>query len=157
MEDRIMSVENRLAVHDVMHRYALAIDTRNWTLLETVFADQVTADFQSFGSKEIFEGPAARWIDNIRLTIQGMDATQHMMGNHLYEISGDRARGTTYIRALHVCKNDWGDDTYTVGGHYTVEMVRGPEGWRIAKYTLQVTWHNGNRQVLRAALRKTQP
>lgn len=152
-----MSAEDRLAVHDVMHRYALAIDTKNWTLLETVFKDQVTTDFRSFGGKEVFEGPAAGWIDIIRSTIQGMDATQHMMGNHLYEIHGDCARGTTYICALHVCKNDRGSDTYTVGGHYIVEMVRGPEGWRIAKYTLQVTWHDGNRHVLRAASRKASP
>ena len=146
-----MSAEDRLAVHDVMHRYALAIDTKNWELLETVFADQITTDFRSFGGKEAFEGPAAGWIDTIRSTIDGMDATQHMMSNHLYEINGDRARGTTYIRALHVCKNDRGDDDYTVGGHYTVEMVRGSGGWRIVKYALQVTWHDGNRSVMRAA------
>lgn len=152
-----MSAEDRLAVHDVMHRYALAIDTKNWTLLETVFEDQVTADFRSFGNKEIFAGSAVKWIDIIRSTIQGMDATQHTMSNHLYEIHGDRALGTTYIRALHVCKNDQGDDDYTVGGHYIVEMARGSEGWRIAKYTLQVTWHDGNRHVIRAASRKTSP
>jgi hypothetical protein len=152
-----MHADDRLAIHDVMHRYALAIDTKNWTLLETVFADRVTADFRSFGSKQIFEGSAAGWIETIRSTIQGMDATQHMMGNHLYEINGDRARGTTYIRALHVCKNDWGGDTYTVGGHYTVEMGRASAGWRIDKYTLLVTWHNGDRHVLRTAMRKASP
>jgi hypothetical protein len=75
-----------------MHRYALAIDTKNWTLLETVFTDPLTADFRSFGSKEIFKGPAAAWIGNIRSTIQGMDATQHMMGNHLYHIDANRAQ-----------------------------------------------------------------
>jgi hypothetical protein len=154
VEVSTMSAEDRLAVHDVMHRYALAIDTKNWTLLATVFADRVTADFRSFGSKEVFEGAAAGWIEAVRSTIQGMDATQHMMGNHLYTIDGDCARGTTDIRALHVCKNDWGGDSYTVGGHYTVEMVRSPEGWRIEKYTLHVTWHDGDRHVLRVATRK---
>jgi hypothetical protein len=149
-----MSAEDRLAVHDVMHRYALAIDTKHWALLESVFANRMTADFRSFGSKDVFEGTATGWIENIRSTLQGMDATQHMMGNHLYAIHGDHAQGTTSIRALHVCKNDWGGDTYTVGGHYSVEMVRGPEGWRIETYTLHVTWHDGDRHVLRAAARK---
>lgn len=149
-----MSAEDRFAVHDVMHRYALAIDTKDWSLLETVFADRVTADFRSFGGKQIFEGSASEWVENVRSTIQGMDATQHLMGNHLYEIDGDNARGTTYIRALHVCKNDWGGDTYTIGGHYSVEMGRDPEGWRIDKYTLHIAWHEGDRHVLRAATRK---
>jgi hypothetical protein len=53
-----------------------------------------------------------------------------------------------------VCKNDWGGDTYTVGGHYAVEMQRGPAGWRIIMYALHVTWHDGDRHVLRAAMRK---
>ena len=149
-----MSTAERLAVHDVMHRYALAIDTKNWTLLETVFTARVTADFRSFGNREVFEGPAAEWVNTIRATIQGMDATQHTMTNHLYDISGDHAQGTTYICALHACKNAWGDDTYTVGGHYAVEMVRGADGWRIKAYALHVTWHSGNRHVLRAATRK---
>jgi hypothetical protein len=118
-----MSIADRLAVHDVMHRYALAIDTKNWTLLETVFTDHITADFRSFGNREVFHGPAAAWVATIRSTIQGMDATRHTMSNHLYDITGDRAQGTTYIRALHACKNAWGDETYTVGGHYAVEMV----------------------------------
>jgi hypothetical protein len=149
-----MSAEDRLAVHDVMHRYALAIDTKNWPLLETVFAERITADFRSFGNKQVFEGAAAEWIETVRSTIQGMDATQHTLSNHLYAIDGDRARGTTYIRALHVCKNEWGGDTYTVGGHYAVEMIRTPEGWRITAYTLHVTWHDGDRHVLRSAMRK---
>lgn len=149
-----MQAEDRLAVHDVMHRYALAIDTKNWALLKTVFADSITADFQSFGSKAVFKGPAAGWIEMIRATIQGMDATQHMMGNHLYHIDANRARGTTYIQARHVCRNTWGGHTYTIGGHYAVDMLREASEWRITAYTLHVTWHDGDRQVLRAAARK---
>ncbi len=149
-----MSVEDRLAVHDVMHRYALAIDTKDWDLLKTVFAASITADFRSFGNKTVFEGPASDWIEIVRSTIQGMDATQHVMSNHLYDVDGPRAHGTSYIQAIHVCKNDWGGDTYTIGGHYTVSMHRGAEGWRIATYRLNITWHDGDRHVLRAATRR---
>ncbi len=149
-----MSVEHRLAVHDVMHRYAIAIDTKDWELLKKVFSDTITADFRSFGNKTVFEGPAADWIEIVRSTIQGMDATQHVMSNHLYGIDGTRAHGTSYIQAIHICKNDWGGDTYTVGGHYTVEMSQRDEGWRIDKYALNVTWHDGDRHVLRAAARR---
>ncbi len=42
-----MCAEDRLAVHDVMHLYALVIETKNWALLEPVFGDQITADFGS--------------------------------------------------------------------------------------------------------------
>ncbi len=148
------TLADRLAVQDVMHRYALAIDTKDWRLLEQVFADRLRADFRSFGVSEAFEGTRAEWIANVRRTIDGMDASQHMMANHLYEIDGDRASGTTYISALHVCRNDLGGDSYTVGGHYGVEMARQADGWRITAYTLNVTWSAGDRHVLRAAIRR---
>jgi len=148
------ALADRIAVEDVMHRYALAIDSKDWALLERVFADRLTADFRSFGVKNAFEGTRAEWIANVRGTIDGMDATQHMMANHLYDIDGDRATGTTYIRALHVCRNDWGGDRYTIGGYYDVTMARQADGWRITTYALNVTWSEGDRHVLRAATRR---
>ncbi len=149
------SATERQAIHDVMHRYALAIDSKDWAGLAEVFADRVRADFRSFGVSQVFEGSGADWADQIRSAIAGMDATQHLMANHLYSIAGDAASGTSYIQALHRCRNDWGGDSYTIGGHYDVEMARRADGWRIAAYTLNVTWHQGDRHVLRAAMRKT--
>jgi hypothetical protein len=145
----------RLAVHDVMHQYALAIDTKNWALFESVFCDEVSVDFSSFVAKGVWTGPRLDWVAQVRSTIQGMDATQHVMTNHLYEIVDDAAHGTTYIQARHVCRNDWGGDTYTIGGHYEVDMRLIDSVWKISRYTLQCTWHEGNRQVLKAASRRT--
>jgi hypothetical protein len=168
---------DRHAVHDVMHRYALAIDSKNWTALAEVFCDSITADFRSFGAKTVFEGKREVWVDNVRATIEGMDATQHLMANHCYQLISDGrselapgeqpteisegalATGTTYIQALHRCRNDWGGSTYTIGGHYDVTMTCSPDPrgmlvWRIQSYTLNVTWHAGDRHVLRAAQRR---
>ena len=148
------TLADRVAIADVMYTYALAVDTKDWHALETVFAEQIRADFRTFGVKDIYDGSAAGWIANIRASIAGMDATQHMMSNHLYEVSGDQAKGTTYLRAIHICRNDWGEDFYTVGGHYEVELSRLNLGWRITSYGLRVTWSQGNRHVLRAAMRR---
>jgi len=145
----------RLDVHDVMHRYALAVDTKDWAALRSVFTPEITADFRSFGAKAVWSGPADEWVAQVRSTIEGMDATQHLMANHLYTVEGDGARGTSYIQALHVCRNDWGGDTYTVGGHYEVEMARAAGEWRIARYALVCTWHAGDRHVLKAAARRS--
>lgn len=150
----LRNAARRIAVHDVMHRYALAIDTKDWALLETVFAPEITADFRSFGAKAVYSGPGQGWVEQVRSTIDGMEATQHLMANHLYEVAGGRAVGTTYIQALHRCKSDWGGDTYTIGGHYSVEMMRTDDGWRIEHYTLHCTWHDGDRHVLKTASRR---
>ena len=149
-----MHAEERIAIHDLMHRYALSIDTKNWSLLESVFAEDITADFRSFGAPDVFRGPARDWIDSVRKTISGMDATHHLMSNHLYSVVDDMAVGTTYIKAAHICCNQWGGDTYTIGGHYEVKVRHFPVGWRIVEYALVVTHHEGDRHVLRAARRR---
>ena len=141
-------------VQNVMHRYAFAIDTKDWLLLRDVFCDEVTADFRTFGAKTIWSGAGDDWVAQVRGTIQGMDATQHVMSNHLYEVTDTRAHGTSYIQAVHVCKNEWGGDTYTIGGYYEVEMLKLLGGWRIRNYTLCCTWHQGDRHVLKAAARR---
>lgn len=147
------STSDVIEVHNVMHRYAMAIDTKNWEALAAVFADEVTADFRSFGARDVYTGDGAGWVAQVGGTISGMDATQHLMGNHLYELDGSEASGTTYIQARHVCRNDWGGDVYTVGGFYEVEMVESGDGWKIRKYTINCTWHEGDRHVLKAAAR----
>ena len=144
----------RTAVHDVMHRYALAVDTKHWHQLVSVFTPTITADFRSFGAREVWDGPASGWVHQVKTTIAGMDATQHTMSNHLYDIKGDLATGTSYIQARHVCNNEWGGNTYIIGGHYEVSMSRVEGAWLISAYTLVCTWHEGNRQVLKAATRR---
>ncbi len=145
---------DRAEISDVVHRYATAIDRRDWALLESCFTAEMEADFRSFGVREVFRGPAAEWIGLVRSTIDGCDATQHLSANHVHTIDGDSATCVSYLRAEHFLINDRGDDSYTVGGYYTNELIHGPDGWRIMKYTLDVTWSQGNRHILALATRR---
>lgn len=144
-----------IEVHNVMHRYALAIDTKDWEALAGVFADEIVTDFRSFAGGDIYRGESGGWVAQVSSTIAGMDATQHLMGNHLYEIDDDQAVGTTYIQARHVCHNQRGGDVYTVGGHYEVKMIRVDGQWKISEYGINCTWYEGDRHVLKAAQRGT--
>jgi hypothetical protein len=146
--------QDRLAVHDIMNRYALAIDQKDWDGLEHVFTESVTADFLSFGTPNVWQGPATGWIAQVRATIDGMDATQHVMSNHLYDLRATAAVGTTYVQARHICNTARGDSTYIIGGHYEVTMSNLGGAWRIAQYKLVCTWHEGNRSVLAAAVKR---
>ena len=72
-----------------MNRYAASIDLRDWARLRSVFADgEIEADFTSMGVKQVFRGPAERWVDAVRQTITGFDATQHFFANHSAEVDG---------------------------------------------------------------------
>ena len=70
----IAEPDSATAVHNVMHRYALAIDTKDWNALGDVFADEVVADFRSFGAKEVYRGAGSGWVKQVSETISGMDA-----------------------------------------------------------------------------------
>ena len=153
--DTARLVLDRMETADVAHRYATAIDTKDWALLGAVFADEVEADFRSFGSREVYRGPADGWIDAIRETIAGMDATQHLMANHVHAFDGpDRCTLTCYMRAEHFLIQNRGDDSYTVGGYYVWTLARGADGWRASSYALNVTWSRGNRGLLAMARRR---
>jgi hypothetical protein len=151
MDDVTRALLDRAELEELMNRYAAAIDRRDWGRLRTVFADgEIEADFTSMGVKQIFRGPAERWVEAVRQTITGFDATQHFFANHSAEVHGDRALDTRYMQARHQLDAEH----YTIGGYYTGRMVRTPHGWRVAAYTLTVTFGDGNRRLMGIAYRK---
>ena len=151
MSDPLTSVLDRVELNEVMNRYAASIDLRDWPRLRTVFVDgEIEADFTSMGVKQVFRGPAEVWVELVRQTIAGFDATQHFFANHSAEIDGDRALDTRSMQARH----QLGDAHYTIGGYYTGQMLRTAAGWRIARYKLTVTFSDGERRLMGIAYRK---
>ena len=156
----VQKLIDRADISSVLYTYATAIDSRDWDLLATCFTKDLEADFRDFGGREVIKGRAA-WIDIIRNTIASLDATQHLTANHVHTIVGDTATLTAYLQAVHRLDNARSDPEYTVGGYYTCDMVRSGEkemngGWCMRRYKLTVTWHRGNRDILRQARRRLQ-
>src|SRR3972149_4548515 len=144
MADALKSALDRMELNELMNRYAASIDLRDWTRLRSVFVDgEIEADFTTMGVRQVFRGPAEAWVDLVRQTITGFDATQHFFANHSAEVEGDRAVDTRYMQARH----QLGDAHYTIGGYYTGQMLRTAAGWRVARYTLTVTFTDGERRA----------
>ena len=157
-ETKLQLLLDRDHISQVLHTYATAIDTRDWELLASCFTEDLEADFRAFGGREVVTGREA-WVEIIKGTIAGLDATQHLTANHVHRIDGDTATLTAYLQAVHRLDSARGDPEYTVGGYYTCDMARGTpdevnDGWRMRRYTLNVTWHRGNRDILRQAQRR---
>lgn len=151
-DDELRLAAERLALSDVIIRYAWAIDTKDFELLHQVFDAQVETDFTSFGGKPV-KCSRAEWVDTVRKTVGNLDATQHLLGNHQHRIDGDRAHMISYLQAFHRFTGGRGGSDYTIGGHYDIDLVRTAEGWRINRYTLNTTWQTGNRDIIREAAR----
>ncbi|MBI2764409.1 MAG: nuclear transport factor 2 family protein [Chloroflexi bacterium] len=152
-EEQVQQLWDRAAISDVVHRYATGLDTHNWPLLRSIFTDEIEMDFASIGMRP-GRMTADSWVESARVLFAGFDATQHLSANHVHDIRGDEATCTSYMRAEHFVLNNEGENYYTMGGYYTNELVRTPEGWKLRGVTLTVTWNRGNRHVLRLALQR---
>jgi ketosteroid isomerase-like protein len=137
-------LQDRQAIVDVCTRYALALDSRDWPMLAGCFTPDAVANFEG-------QEPA-RGSDAIVATCRGvltpLAASQHLLGNHLISVDGERASSVCYFQAQHVRPDLEGGSHLIVAGRYEDRFVRTPGGWRIAERTLAVMWTDGNPAVL---------
>ncbi|CAB4877237.1 unannotated protein [freshwater metagenome] len=146
-EDRLTELEDRRLIDDVLYRYAQALDSRDWELLRSCFTPDAVADYLELGG--INDGFEAI-LTLCRGALDGLDATQHLIGSPLATIDGDTATATCYLQAQHVFNGADGGDHFLVGGTYVDKLVRTPDGWRIKHRTLHATWTAGNPGVFAA-------
>jgi 3-phenylpropionate/cinnamic acid dioxygenase small subunit len=131
----LAEVADRLAVSDVLTRYALAMDTRDWELLASCFTEDARLDYDTsgvFGRKD--------FVEHCAEGLAKMKATQHCVTNHVVVLDGDHAGATSYVIAQHVREND---ATFTLGGTYHDELVRSGPDWRIASRRFVTSWKAG--------------
>jgi len=112
-------VEDRIALQDVMLKYAAAVDEKDYEGYRVLFTDDVhviglTPD--DFHGMEAF---FPRWKN----AIDQYDSTQHKFSPMLAEIDGDYARTRNDLQALHYPKGD-AETTVTLWGTYKTDMQR---------------------------------
>jgi hypothetical protein len=142
---------DRAEIVELLHRYALAIDTADWELLRRVFSQDACADFASVGAY-VAEGDsglvqgADAIVAWLRAALAPFPDVLHFMSNHLVELRGDRASTLSYMHVLHM----------EMGGIYRCEVVRTAEGWRIARLALEERKFDAAAERLRAHMRSVE-
>jgi hypothetical protein len=132
---------DRRAIIDLAVTYAIAIDTRDWNLLSTVFVPGAIAEYRGYGYSEGYEAIEQTCRD----AVAGLVSTQHLLGNHLVTFeTNDRATSICYVQATHVAPPRGGGSMYTVGGRYDDDLVRTKLGWQFARRTLTIVWSTGD-------------
>jgi uncharacterized protein (TIGR02246 family) len=128
----IQYVADRIALMDVMLRYAKGVDQRDMALYASVFAEDV--EIVGFGA-ETFHGRAA-WVDYVGKALEAYGPTQHMLGPQLAQVDGDKAHCRTDVQALHYMKDEPGK-TLTLWATYNTDMKRIDGEWKIARHHLE--------------------
>jgi 3-phenylpropionate/cinnamic acid dioxygenase small subunit len=129
---------DRLAIQDVMARYARHVDERDLDAFRALFDEAV--EIAGFGPEPLV-GPDA-WLQVVTSTLDRFGRTQHMLGPVLAEIDGDRARARTDLQAIH-CHLPPRTGLFTLWGTYHTELARTQDGWRIVRHTLAITHMDG--------------
>jgi hypothetical protein len=134
---------DREDIIDTINLYGLAMDTQRWDLFDRIFTDDVDADY----------GATSHWTarEPFKRDFGGFhalfDATQHVMTNHLVQVTGDTAASHTY-GAWRLIRHAAGDPPVWDGtGYYDDQWVRRGEGWRIVKRVCRVVYWTGNPRV----------
>ncbi|WP_326791647.1 nuclear transport factor 2 family protein [Streptomyces sp. NBC_00841] len=139
-----LTTHNRQDIADLLAKYCLALDGRDWAALTQVFTEDAIAEYEGAGTAR---GLAAI-TDVVRRALEPLDASQHFIATSLVETGDDGATGRTYLIARHIAHGAPGGDSFTVGGMYTDRFVRTPAGWRITHRRLSRVWTEGNPAVL---------
>ena len=138
MNDDARMLADRLAVQDVMARYARHVDERELDLFRSLFDTGV--EVEGMGPETIIGADA--WLGVVVSTLDRFGKTQHMLGPVLAEIDGDTAWARTDLQAIHAHLPPK-TGLFTLWGTYHTEMQRRDEGWFIMRHRLAVTHIEG--------------
>ena len=133
-----LKLEDRFAIADVMSSYALALDTKDYPLLRSLFAGDVevmmTFDSNSPDGGEIKLTGIEAWIEFVEKALEGTRASQHLLGNPAISFNGEKAIVRTDLQATEYYKDENKPKT-TLWGVYETHMVKDKK-WKITKHTI---------------------
>lgn len=139
---------DREQIVQLISNMGLLTDARDWNAVVALFADTVEVDYTSLNGGEPQQLPPEQLVEGWREHLERLQATHHLIANHVVEIDGDEAAVATNVTATHVAPNASGGPLWTVGGRYDLRVRRGPDGWRITALTLTVRWATGNQAIM---------
>jgi ketosteroid isomerase-like protein len=122
---------DRIALQDVMLKYAAGVDERDMGLYASCFAEDV--EVLGFGA-DTYNGRDA-WVSYVKKALEQYGPTQHMLGPQLATVTGDTAHCRTDVQALHYMKEQEGK-ILTLWATYETDMARTAEGWKITRHRL---------------------
>ncbi len=134
-----MSDTDRRDITATLVAYATAIDTKDWALFRSVFADDCVFD----GGGHRMEG-VEQLTEHMRVLHEPLDRSLHHLGNFVIDVDGATARAKTYLDAVLVQRNHPTGPMLRVTGSYDDALIQRAGRWVISRRTFRFLWHDGN-------------
>jgi 3-phenylpropionate/cinnamic acid dioxygenase small subunit len=132
-----LDVTDRIAIEDLIIRYATALDTQDWDLFRSCFRPDAHTVMDRVGEFATCEAVIARLAPRLKI----FTALQHFVSNVVISGGGDAATARNYFVSHHVPTSG---DAYTYGGTFEFALVRDGDGWRISSHAIRIRWEAGH-------------
>lgn len=145
-----LDAADRIAIADLMARFAHALDRCDWAAYRSVFADEIELDYSSWRAGSVGRWAADEWVARAGQLFPGLAGTQHALTNVHVE-PGEQpgtARVVASVRADHAIVVDGETRMFTLYGYYDDRVVHGMDGWKIDGKRLVVEWATGDPTVM---------
>jgi hypothetical protein len=143
MQYGIEEIGARLEIEDVITRYSLNVDTKNWAAYEDVCTPDAILDFSEIDGPV---GSAAECRASLEFAAQHFVKMQHILASFTLlelDLGEGTARSRIAVLAPVVAEVDAQPHVFFTGAWYHDELRRMPEGWRIHhRRTERVYFHN---------------
>jgi hypothetical protein len=150
MTTSIAELNDRYEVIDALHRFAIGVDTKNLTLLESAFTNDAIADFTPAATKVGMEFPVLKGRDAIVSALSQFLSnytTSHTVGNARAQVKGDTANLYALVEAQHVPLTDRSRH-FLFKNQYTTDLVRDGNLWLIKHLYIENLWTDGDLKVI---------
>ena len=131
----LQRISDELEITRLLHRYARAVDGRDWDLWRSLFTTDAQIDYSSAGG--VVGGPeeVSAWLER---SLAVMPMTQHYISNVEADVTGD----TAAVRAMFYNPMLLPGATRisACGGYYHHRMVRTAGGWLSAGLREENLW-----------------
>jgi 3-phenylpropionate/cinnamic acid dioxygenase small subunit len=123
-----VAADDERAIRNLLLRYATGIDTRDWPLFRSCFANDCEVDYGSFGQ---WRGPR-EITEYMEAAHRNLGATLHRITNIVVESRNSEILARSYVDAVLTDPAPGGSAT-RAAGFYDDCLIRTAEGWRISR------------------------
>jgi len=134
---------DRLAIHELMYRYAQMVDAGEWKRHDEVYARDATCDYRAAGG---IAGPARDVMAWLARALSAWPVNFHFVTNLTIDFDADRKSARTRCYFLgQMARGEMGKDQFAINssGLYLDRVRRTESGWRIAERECRMSLMQG--------------
>jgi SnoaL-like domain len=143
-----LALPDHIAINDVLCRFFLGFDERDWEAMEDCLAPEVFIDYSSSGREQPSTMSGAEFVRRRRAAVDTL-AKHHSFSNLLLSKEGDGVRGRCNYLILRFDRDfkGEGEDFYHSCGAYEFRFGKAQGAWKITSITQRALRSWGNRQL----------